>query len=113
MEYDDFRRSMYCYWAQMKTFNKLVKMYIFICLFTALVVAAHNVTNPQFPAYVTSLSEDLVRLIQIANSFPSLERFDFSRFLLLKLASQWTGLVGLDCLGVLHDLPQHYAYGVV
>ena len=55
MEYDDFRRGMYCYWAQMKTFNKLLKMYMFVTLFTACVVALHNVMCPQFPAYVTSL----------------------------------------------------------
>jgi hypothetical protein len=33
-------------------------MYCVITLITALVVSAHNLSNPQFPAYVTSLMEN-------------------------------------------------------
>ena len=55
MEYDSFRRGLFCYYAQQKTFRKLLYMYIFISLTTAGVVAVHNMLTPKFPAYFTWL----------------------------------------------------------
>lgn len=55
MEYDDFRRGLFCYYSQERTFKKLLWMYTFITLITSVVVGLHNLLNPDFPAYFTSL----------------------------------------------------------
>jgi hypothetical protein len=68
MEYDSFRRGLFCYWAQMKTFRKLIKMYIVISLVTAAVVSCHNIAVPQFPAYITSLYEKCPQPIMFASA---------------------------------------------
>lgn len=40
---------------QERTFKKLLWMYTFITLTTSVVVGVHNLSNPEFPAYFTSL----------------------------------------------------------
>jgi hypothetical protein len=55
MEYESFRRGLFCYFAQEKTFKKLMWLYAFIATVTACVVGLHNLSNPDFPAYFTSL----------------------------------------------------------
>jgi len=55
IEYDNFRRGLFCYYAQNKTFKRLLWMYAMIASVTAGVVSIHNLTEPSFPAYFTSL----------------------------------------------------------
>lgn len=57
MEYESFRRGLFCYAAQERTFKKLMWLYSFIATITASVVGLHNLCNPEFPAYVTSLMD--------------------------------------------------------
>lgn len=51
MEYESFRRGLFCFHAQEKTFRKLMWMYAFIATITSCVVGLHNLSNPGTAIY--------------------------------------------------------------
>lgn len=117
MEYDSFRRGMFCYWAQMKTFNKLIRLYIVVVLVTSSVVSKIYKCYFRLLCFSNHLFLPWIKLFFFCYTKGCPSQCHKSTIPSICYKSLWKSTTiscrSISCCPILHGLTLYYAYWII